>query len=136
MKFFLDSAKLDEIDFAYDTFGIDGVTTNPRHVQVSGKPFKVALRDISAWLKDHALTSYAQFPVSVEINPHLGDTADMVREGRIYSALNPCFVIKLPATEQGIAASRRRRTVRCSSRRSSAGRRKPATTRRSSSGTS
>ena len=29
MKFFLDSAKMDEIRYAYDTFGIDGVTTNP-----------------------------------------------------------------------------------------------------------
>lgn len=28
MKFFLDSAKLDEIKYAYNTFGIDGVTTN------------------------------------------------------------------------------------------------------------
>ena len=106
MKFFLDSAKLDEIDFAYSTFGIDGVTTNPRHVQNSGKPFKVVLRDISAWLKDHGLTSYEQFPISVEINPHLSATADMVREGKIFSAMNPCFVIKVPCTEQGIAASR------------------------------
>ena len=106
MKFFLDSAKLYEIDYAYSTFGIDGVTTNPRHVQVSGKPFKVVLRDIGAWLKDHGLTSCEQFPVSVEINPHLSVAADMVREGKVYAALNPCFVIKLPCTEQGIAASR------------------------------
>jgi transaldolase len=106
MKFFLDSAKLDEIDLAYSTFGIDGVTTNPRHVQNSGKPFKVVLRDVSAWLKDHGLTSSEQFPVSVEINPHLSAAADMVREGRVYSALNPCFVIKVPCTEQGISASR------------------------------
>jgi transaldolase len=106
MKFFLDSAKLDEIDLAYTTFGIDGVTTNPRHVQTSGKPFKVVLRDVSAWLKDHGLQSHAQFPVSVEIDPHLVAAADMVREGRVYAALNPCFVIKVPCTEQGIAASR------------------------------
>ena len=106
MKFFLDSAKLDEIDFAYNTFGIDGVTTNPRHVQNSGKPFKVVLRDVSAWLNDHKLTSYEKFPVSVEINPHLSVAADMVREGKVYAAMNPCFVVKLPCTEQGIAASR------------------------------
>ena len=49
MKYFLDSAKLDEIDFAYNTFGIDGVTTNPRHIQLSGKPFKVVLKGIAAW---------------------------------------------------------------------------------------
>jgi len=57
-------------------------------------------------LEDHGLTSYTQFPVSVEINPHLSATADMVREGKAYSALNPCFVVKVPCTEQGIAASR------------------------------
>jgi transaldolase len=106
MKFFLDSAKLDEIDLAYRTFGIDGVTTNPRHVQASGKPFKVVLRDIGAWLADHGLASSEQFPVSVEINPHLSLAADMVREARTYAALNRCFVIKLPCTGEGIAASR------------------------------
>ena len=40
MKFFLDSAKLNEIETAWETFGIDGVTTNPRHIQNSGKPFR------------------------------------------------------------------------------------------------
>ena len=39
MKLFLDSAKIDEIEYALDTFDIDGVTTNPRHVQVSGQVF-------------------------------------------------------------------------------------------------
>ena len=42
MKYFLDSAKLDEIQTAYNTFGIDGVTTNPRHIMLSGKPFLTA----------------------------------------------------------------------------------------------
>ena len=32
MKYFLDSAKLDEIDYAYKYLKIDGVTTNPRHI--------------------------------------------------------------------------------------------------------
>ena len=41
MKYFLDSAKIDEIKFAYNTFGIDGVTTNPKHIMNSGKPFLV-----------------------------------------------------------------------------------------------
>ena len=39
MKYFLDSAKIDEIREAYETFGIDGVTTNPNHIKLSGKPF-------------------------------------------------------------------------------------------------
>ncbi|MEO8411178.1 MAG: transaldolase family protein, partial [Propionivibrio sp.] len=107
MKFFLDSAKLDEIDFAYNTFGIDGVTTNPRHVQLSGKPMKVVLKDIAAWVKEHGLDGYEKFPVSVEINPHLVKADDMIAEGRTYAALSKNFVIKLPANEQGITASRK-----------------------------
>ena len=47
MKYFLDSAKLDEIQYAYKTFGIDGVTTNPRHIMLSGKPFMIAITDIA-----------------------------------------------------------------------------------------
>ena len=33
MKYFLDSAKLDEIKYAYENYGIDGVTTNPKHIK-------------------------------------------------------------------------------------------------------
>ncbi|WP_243676955.1 hypothetical protein [Secundilactobacillus collinoides] len=40
MKYFLDSAKLDEIKIAYEQYGFDGVTTNPKHIMNSGKPFK------------------------------------------------------------------------------------------------
>ena len=49
MKFFLDSAKLDEIKYAYETFGIDGVTTNPRHIMLSGKPFMTAPKSKAAY---------------------------------------------------------------------------------------
>ena len=52
MKYFLDSAKLDEIKLAYNTFGIDGVTTNPRHIMLSGKPFLTAITDIANWIKE------------------------------------------------------------------------------------
>ena len=45
MKYFLDSAKMDEIKYAYETFGIDGVTTNPRHIMLSGKPFMTAITE-------------------------------------------------------------------------------------------
>ena len=51
MKYFLDSAKLDEIKLAYNTFGIDGVTTNPRHIMLSGKPFLTAITDIATGSK-------------------------------------------------------------------------------------
>ena len=107
MKYFLDSAKLDEIDFAYNSFGIDGVTTNPRHIQLSGKPFKVALKDIAAWVKENDLNGYEVFPVSVEINPHLALASEMIAEARVISALSKNFVIKIPCTEQGLTASRK-----------------------------
>jgi transaldolase len=47
MKYFLDSAKMDEIKEAYETFGIDGVTTNPKHIMLSGKPFMKAITDMA-----------------------------------------------------------------------------------------
>lgn len=106
MKFFLDSAKLDEIKFAYETFGIDGVTTNPRHIMLSGKPFMTAITDIANWIKEEGLEGVDKFPVSVEINPHLNDTQEMVEMTRKVAAISPNFVIKIPAIEPGIAAAR------------------------------
>lgn len=74
MKYFLDSAKLDEIKYAYENYGIDGVTTNPKHIKLSGKPFMTCVKEIAQWLKDAGLEG-KDFPVSFEINPHL-DKAD------------------------------------------------------------
>lgn len=51
MKYFLDSAKIEEIKEAYHTFGIDGVTTNPRHIMVSGKPFLTVISEMADWVK-------------------------------------------------------------------------------------
>lgn len=107
MKYFLDSAKLDEIKLAYAAFGIDGVTTNPRHIMASGKPFLTAIRDIADWVKAEGLEGYEKFPVSVEINPHLDDADDMVEAARKIAAISPNFVIKIPATEAGVTAARR-----------------------------
>ena len=107
MKYFLDSAKMDEIKEAYETFGIDGVTTNPRHIQASGKPFLTAIQDIADWIKQEGLEGYEKFPVSVEINPHLDDAEAMVAEAKKISAICENFVIKIPATEAGVAAARK-----------------------------
>ena len=106
MKYFLDSAKLDEIKYAYHTFGIDGVTTNPRHIMVSGKPFMTAITDIAEWIREEGIEGVDRFPVSVEINPHLEDTEEMIKMARSVAAISPNFVIKIPATEPGIAAAR------------------------------
>lgn len=106
MKYFLDSAKLDEIKYAYKTFGIDGVTTNPKHIMLSGKPFMTAITDIANWVKEEGLEGVDKFPVSVEINPHLDNAEEMVEMGKKISALCENFVIKIPATEAGITAAR------------------------------
>lgn len=98
MKFFLDSAMVDEIKYALEMWDIDGVTTNPRHVQVSGKPFMQVIREIAD------IFAGTTKPVSVEVNPHHDDWKEMVAEGKKLAALSPNFVIKLPATEPGFKA--------------------------------
>ena len=98
MKFFLDSAKTDEIEYALDMWDIDGVTTNPRHVLVSGKPFLKVIAEIGE------IFAGTDKPVSVEVNPHLDDWNEMVKEGKKLAAMSPNFIIKLPATEPGFKA--------------------------------
>lgn len=106
MKYFLDSAKMDEIKYAYETFGIDGVTTNPRHIMLSGKPFRTAIADMADWVQKEGLGGYDRFPISVEINPHLAEAQAMVAEAKEIAALSDNFVIKIPATEAGVTAAR------------------------------
>lgn len=107
MKYFLDSAKIDEIREAYDTFGIDGVTTNPNHIMLSGKPFKEVLKDMIAFVEEKGIVGYEKFPISVEINPHLDDADEMVAMGKEIAGMCPNFVIKIPCTQAGITAARR-----------------------------
>lgn len=107
MKYFLDSAKLNEIETAYANFGIDGVTTNPKHIMNSGKTFQRAVTDIAEWICKKGLEGYDRFPVSVEINPHLEKAEEIVAAAREIAAISPNFVIKIPATVEGIAAARR-----------------------------
>jgi len=98
MKFFLDSAHVHEIEYALKMWNLDGVTTNPRHVQASGKPFLTVIREIGA------LVAGTDKPISVEVNPHLTSYEEMVAEGEKLAAISPNFVIKLPAIEAGFKA--------------------------------
>src|SRR5437660_820777 len=100
MKMFLDSANTDEIRHALEVWNIDGVTTNPRHVQNSGKPFHRVIEEIAK------LFAGSDKPVSVEVNPHLTDWKAIVREGLELSSLSPNFVIKVGASEAGFCAIR------------------------------
>ena len=98
MKFFLDSAHVHEIAHALEMWDVDGVTTNPRHVQVSGKSFVKAVGEIADLFKG------TDKPISVEVNPHHDDYEAMVAEAEKLAAMSPNFVIKLPATEAGFKA--------------------------------
>ncbi len=95
MKFFLDSAHVHEIEHALKMWNLDGVTTNPKHIQASGKLFTKVIREIAALFVGTEKT------VSVEVNPHLTTHEAMVAEAEKLAALSPNFVIKLPATEAG-----------------------------------
>jgi transaldolase len=101
MKFFLDSAKIDEISYAIDYWGIDGVTSNPRHIKTSGKPFLKAVEDLAKVAQGTSLS------VSVEVNPHHDNAEAMVEEGtKLYKIAPANFVVKLPCTDPGFKALR------------------------------
>ncbi len=106
MKYFLDSAKLDEIKFAYENYCIDGVTTNPKHIKLSGKPFMQCVKDIAAWLKEADLEG-KDFPISFEINPHLEKWEDMIEAAKEVSSYSKNYVIKIPCCEQGLIAAKK-----------------------------
>ena len=88
MKYFLDSAKMDEIKEAYEYLGIDGVTTNPKHIMNSGKPFRKAIEDIAKWTEDQGFKSWKDFPVSVEIDPWLEDCDKILPMAREISSVS------------------------------------------------
>jgi len=100
MKYFLDSAKIDEIKYALKNWKIDGVTSNPKHVKSSGKPFYSILKEFAEEFKN------INFPISVEINPHLQRAQDMINQAKEISNLSSNFVIKIPCNEQGLIAAK------------------------------
>lgn len=106
MKYFLDSAKLDEIKYAYENYGIDGVTTNPKHIKLSGKPFMTCVKEIAQWLKDAGLEG-KDFPVSFEINPHLDKADDIVAAAKEVASYSQNYCIKIPCCKEGLIAARR-----------------------------
>lgn len=97
MKFFLDTANLNEIREAA-AYGIaDGVTTNPTLIAKEG--------DVD--FKEHiaAICEIVSGPVSAECTSE--DAEGMVSEGREYAAIAPNVVVKCPLTREGLKATRR-----------------------------
>ncbi len=101
MKYFRDSAKTDEIVYAYQNWGFEGVTTNPNHVFQSGKPFKTVVTELAKEFKG------VEFSISIEIDPWLEKADDMVKAAKEYASISENFTIKIPCTEQGLIAVKR-----------------------------
>jgi len=98
MLFFLDSAKLDEIEYAIQKWKIDGVTTNPRHLANAKMKVEQFIEKIKPMVENTHIS------VSIEVNPHLNDAESMVEEAQRIASMCENFVIKIPATEAGFEA--------------------------------
>jgi transaldolase len=101
MKYFLDSAKIDEIKYALENWKINGVTSNPKHIKNSGKPFYSVIKEFAKEFDD------INFPISVEIDPHLALAEQMIEQAKKISQLSHNFVIKIPCNEQGLIAAKK-----------------------------
>ncbi|PYS53051.1 MAG: fructose-6-phosphate aldolase [Acidobacteria bacterium] len=95
MKFFLDTANLDEIRDAASTGILDGITTNPTLISKEGNSFEDQLLKIC---------SLVNGPVSAEtVSP---DAAGMIEEGRHLAKLHRNIVVKCPMTKEGLKATK------------------------------
>ena len=94
MKFFLDTANIENLQQALDWGLCDGVTTNPSLIAKEGnKDYKKHLKKICKLVKA---------PVSAEVIAEKSDA--MVEEARILAALDDNIVVKIPATFEGLKA--------------------------------
>ena len=91
MKFFIDTANVDEIRQAASLGVLDGVTTNPSLVAREGRDFLDVLREI---------VSVVNGPISAEVTAT--DRDGMIEEGRKLAAIHPNIVIKVPLTIEGL----------------------------------
>lgn len=98
MQLFLDSADTEEIGYGLEYWNIDGITTNPRHVGNSGKPYRVVLEEIAGLVRGTSK------PVSVQVDPHLRDWTRIVDEAVKLREMSPNFVVKVGAGEDGFRA--------------------------------
>lgn len=96
MKFFIDTANIDEIKEANDMGMVDGVTTNPSLVAKEGRDFEELIKEIC---------EIVDGPVSAEVISL--DTEGMVKEARHLAALHDNIVVKIPMTVDGIKATRK-----------------------------
>ncbi|MBN1297119.1 fructose-6-phosphate aldolase [bacterium] len=94
MKFFLDTANVEEIRKALRTGLVDGITTNPSLVAKAGRSYRDVLNEICDLVNG---------PISAEVLSV--DAADMVVEAENLAGIHPNIVIKIPMTQDGLIAA-------------------------------
>ena len=93
MKFFIDTANIDEIREAASLGIVDGVTTNPSLVAKEGRSFHDVVREIA---------SIVDGPISAEVTAL--DTPGMLAQGTELAKIHENIVIKVPLTKEGLKA--------------------------------
>ena len=98
MKFFVDTAKIEDIRQANDMGVICGVTTNPSLIaKEGGKSQEEVLKEIA---------SIVDGPISGEVKATTVDAEGMIAEGREIAKLHPNMVVKIPMTVEGLKATK------------------------------
>ena len=97
MKFFIDTANVDDIKKANDMGVICGVTTNPSLIAKEGRDFVEVIKEI---------TSIVDGPISGEVKATTVDAEGMIAEGREIAKIHPNMVVKIPMTVEGLKATK------------------------------
>ena len=95
MKFFIDTANVEDIKKANDMGVICGVTTNPSLIAKEGRVFKEVIAEIA---------SIVDGPISGEVKATTADAEGMIAEGREIAKIHPNMVVKIPMTAEGMKA--------------------------------
>ena len=95
MRFFIDTAKVEDIRKANDMGVICGVTTNPSLIAKEGRVFEEVIAEIA---------SIVDGPISGEVKATTTDAEGMIKEGREIAAIHPNMVVKIPMTVEGLKA--------------------------------
>lgn len=95
MKFFIDTAKVEDIKKANDMGVICGVTTNPSLIAKEGRVFEEVIAEIA---------SIVDGAISGEVKATTTDAEGMIAEGKAIAAIHPNMVVKIPMTVEGLKA--------------------------------
>ena len=102
MKFFVDTANVEDIKKANDMGVICGVTTNPSLIAKEGRDFNEVIKEITS-IVDY-LVEIFDGPISGEVKATTVDAEGMIKEGREIAAIHPNMVVKIPMTVEGLKA--------------------------------